>query len=164
MKLLLKFKNNPQSNIAFRAGGFRLHLKSETSGSLPLNEVLPVDGLQEKVDNSIENVAEKQVAVDKWWAGLTPAEQINPVNAAKYEMANRVLVTAGNTLNEIDAALNDEQSATVHYSLNKRPRDMWNFVVGSQYQINKHFMLRAEFGFLGSRRQFIGGLQYHFGL
>ena len=159
-----KFKKNPQSNIAVWAGGFRLHLKSETSGSLPLNEVIPVDGLQEKVDNSIENVAEKQIAVDTWWAGLTSAEQKNPINAAKYETANRVLETAGNTLNNIDGALNDEHTATVQYSLNKRPKDMWNFVVGSQYQINKHYMLRAEFGFLGSRKQFIGGLQYRFGL
>jgi hypothetical protein len=159
-----KFRNNPQSNIAFWAGAFRLHLKSETSGSLPLSEVLPIDGLQAKVDESIENVAEKQIAVDEWWAGLAPVEQANPVNEAKYETANRVLATAGETLNSIDGALNDEESATVQYSLNKRPKDMWNFVLGSQYQINKHFMLRAEAGFLGSRKQFIGGLQYRFGL
>ncbi len=112
-----KFKNNPQSNIAIWVGGFRLHLKSGTSGSLPLSEVLPIEGLQAKVDESIENVAEKQIAVDEWWAGLTPIEQANPVNEAKYETANRALDTAGETLNGIDAALNDEESATVQYSL-----------------------------------------------
>ncbi len=155
---------NPQRNISVWVGGFRLKLKSETSGSLPLNEVIPVDGLQEKVDAGMENVAEKQAGVDSWWEGLTPIEQKNPVNAARYETANRVLETAGNTLNTIDAALNDDQSATVQYSLQKRPKDMWNFVIGSQFQINKHFMLRAELGFLASRTQFIGGLQYRFGL
>ena len=159
-----KFKNNPQSNIAFWAGAFRLHLKSETSGSLPLSEVIPADELQTKVDESMENVAEKQIAVDEWWAGLTPIEQANPVNEAKYETANRALGTAGELLNSIDGALSDEESATVQYSLNKRPKDMWNFVLGTQYQINKHFMVRAEAGFLGSRKQFIGGLQYRFGL
>jgi len=159
-----KFKNNPQSNIAFWAGAFRLHLKSETSGSLPLSEVIPADELQTKVDESMENVAEKQIAVDEWWAGLTPIEQANPVNEAKYETANRALGTAGELLNSIDGALSDEESATVQYSLNKRPKDMWNFVLGTQYQINKHFMVRAEAGFLGSRAQFIGGLQYRFGL
>jgi hypothetical protein len=158
-----KFKK-PERNIAFWAGGFRLHLKSETSGSLPLNEVLPIDDLQTKVDNGIQNVEDKQVAVDTWWEGLTPVEQKNPVNKAKYETANRTLETAGNILNSADAALNDEKSATVQYSLNKRPKDMWNFVLGSQFQINKHFMIRAEYGFLGSRQQFIGGLQYRFGL
>lgn len=159
-----KFKNNPQSNIAVWAGGFRFHLKSATSGSLPLNEVIPVDGLQEKVDEGIENVAEKQVAVDTWWESLTPIEQQNPVNIAKYNTANRTLEAAGNLLNSVDGALNDDQTATVQYSLSKRPKDMWNFVVGSQYQINKHYMIRAEFGFLASRTQFIGGLQYRFGL
>jgi len=155
---------NPQSNIAVWAGGFRLHLRSETAGSLPLNEVIPIDGLQDKVDSGMEKVADAQIAVDAWWEGLTPAEQKNPVNAAKYETANRALETTGNLLNSIDGALSDEQTATVQYSLSKRPKDAWNFVLGSQYQINKHFMLRAEYGFLGSRTQFIGGLQYRFGL
>jgi len=158
-----KFKN-PQRNIAIWVGGFRLKLKSATSGSLPLNEVIPVDGLQDKVDAGMENVAEKQAAVENWWDGLTALEQMNPVNAARYETANRVLDTAGNTLNTIDGALNDDQSASVQYSLQKRPKDMWNFIVGSQFQINKHFMVRAEVGFLASRTQFIGGLQYRFGL
>ena len=158
-----KFKK-PESNIAFWAGGFRLHLKSETSGSLPLNEVIPIDDLQTKVDNGIQNVEDKQVAVDTWWEGLTPVEQKNPLNKAKYETANRTLETAGNILNSADAALNDDKNATVQYSLNKRPKDMWNFVIGSQFQISKHFMIRAEYGFLGSRQQFIGGLQYRFGL
>jgi hypothetical protein len=159
-----KFKNNPQSNIALWVGAFRLHIKAETSGSLALNEVLPIDGLQDKVDAGMDKVAETEIAVDEWWAGLTPVEQANPVNQAKYETANRTLETTGNLLNSIDGALNDDQTATVQYSLNKRPKDAWNFVVGSQYQINKHFMIRAEAGFLGSRAQFIGGLQYRFGL
>jgi hypothetical protein len=109
-------------------------------------------------------VEESQVAVDEWWNGLTSVEQKNPVNAAKYETANRVLETSGNLLNGIDGALNDETEATVQYQLEKKPKDMWNFVVGTQYQINKHFMIRAECGFLGSRTQFISGIQYRFGL
>jgi hypothetical protein len=158
-----KFKK-PDRNIAFWVGGFRLHLSSTTEGSLLLSEVLPVDGLQSKVDNGIAKVADTEIKVDNWWNGLTPQEQKNPVNAAKYETANRVLETTGNLFNSMDAALNDDQKASVQYSLTKRPKDMWNFVLGSQFQINKHFMLRAEYGFLGSRQQFITGLQYRFGL
>ena len=154
----------PESNISVWAGAFRLKLKSETAGSLPLNEVLPVDDLQIKVDNGLARVESGQIAVDEWWSGLTPVEQKNPANKAKYETANRTLDTAGNLFNSMDAALNDGESATVQYSLNKRPKNMWNMVVGTQYQINKHFMLRAEAGFLASRTQFIGGLQYRFGL
>ena len=159
-----KFRKNPQSNITFWVGGFRLHLNSETNGSLPLSDIMPTDDLQQKVDDGMEKVADTQIAVDEWWAGLTPTQQANPVYQARYETANRTLDATGNLLNTIDGALNDDQTATVQYSLNKRLKDMWNFVVGSQYQINKHYMLRAEVGFLGSRTQAIGMLQYRFGL
>lgn len=159
-----KFKKNPQSNVAFWVGGFRLNLQSQTNGSIALGEVIPLDGLQEKVDAGITRVAETQAAVDSWWNGLTPIEQKNPVNAAKYTTANRALEAGGNMLNSMDGALKDENMATVQYNLNKRPKDMWNFIVGGQYQLNKHFMIRVEYGFLASRTQFIGGLQYRFGL
>jgi hypothetical protein len=159
-----KFKNHPQSNLAIWVGGFRLHMKSETSGSLPLSDVIPTDELQVKVDEGLAKVESGQIAVDEWWSGLSSQEQENPANKAKYATANRTLTAAGNLLNTVDGALNDEESASVQYSLNKRPKDMWNFVVGAQYQINKHFMFRAEAGFLGSRQQIITGLQYRFGL
>ena len=46
----------------------------------------------------------------------------------------------------------------------KEIKDMWNMIIGTQFQLNKHWMIRAEYGFLGSRNQLIGGLQYRFGL
>jgi hypothetical protein len=156
----------PESNVAFWVGGFRLKLNTGTTGSIDLKELFDIDtdGLQTKVDNGLQTVADKQVGVDTWWGDLTPLEQKNPGNIAKYETANRALARAGGFLNDMDEALNDEQNASVQYSLDKRPKDMWNFVVGSQYQYNKHWMLRFEYGFLGSRQQIIGGLQYRFGL
>jgi len=158
-----RFKK-PESNAAIWVGGFRVKFSSSTSGSLPLADLVPTDELQDKVDQGIINVGEKQMNVDEWWAGLSQVEQNNPINQAKYETANRTLDLAGNVLNSIDGALNDEQSASVQYSLEKKLKDAWNFIVGAQYQLNKHWMIRAEFGFLGSREQFIGGLQYRFPL
>jgi hypothetical protein len=155
---------NPQRNIAVWAGGFRVHLSAETNGSLLLSEVLPLDDLQVKVDEGMSKVAEASVQVEEWWTGLTPVEQKNPVNGAKYETANRVLQKSGEILNAADGALNDEEQASVQYSLTKYPKDKWNFIIGSQFQLNKHFMLRVEYGFLGSRQQFMTGLQYRFGL
>ena len=154
----------PEQNIAVWAGGFRVHLKSETKGSLALSEVISGDDAQAKVDAGFVKVAEKQTSVDTWWDGLTPAQQANPVNVAKHNTANNALETAGNFLTSIDGALSTAGSSTVQYSLEKAPKDMWNFVVGSQYQFNRHFMLRAEAGFLGSRTQFMTSLQYRFGL
>jgi hypothetical protein len=145
-------------------GAFRVHLKSETAGSLPLDEVISGGDAQAKVDAGFEKVAEKQTAVDDWWNGLSNAEQANPINEAKYNTANQALQTAGNVLTAVDGALSTASSSTVQYSLDKAPKDMWNFLLGAQYQYNKHIMLRAEYGFLGSRKQFMTSLQYRFGL
>jgi hypothetical protein len=156
--------NKPERNIAVWAGAFRVHLKSETAGSLPLNDFIPENGAQEKVDAAFVKVEEKQTAVDSWWNSLTPAQKANPVNIAKHDTANNALEKAGSFLTALDGALSTVGNSTVQYSLEKEPTDKWNFIVGSQYQLNRHFMWRAEVGFLGSRTQFMTSLQYRFGL
>jgi hypothetical protein len=37
--------------------------------------VVPIDGLQEKVDAGFAKVENGQIAVDTWWSELTPVEQ-----------------------------------------------------------------------------------------
>lgn len=155
----------PQRNIAVWVGGFRVHLNSETSGSIALSEVMPPGTLGGKVDEGIEKVGNAQQQVDTWWAGLSQQEQNNPVNKAKYEKANTALDKAGQILAAADNAVSTIESSTVQYSMDKRPKDMWNIVIGSQFQLNKHLMLRLEYGgFVGSRTQVLTGLQYRFGL
>ncbi len=158
-----KFKK-PNSNISIWTGGFRLSLNSGTEGSLNLKDVLPVQDLQPKVDAGLVKVDEAYVQVNTWWDNLTPVEQKNPINIAKYERSSSAIEKAGGFIGSLDEALNDDQYASVQYSLDKRPKNMWNFLIGAQYQYNKHWMLRAEYGFLGTRTQFIAGLQYRFGI
>jgi len=158
-----KFKN-PQRTVALWVGGFRLSLGSATSGSLNLSEVIPADELQGKVDQGVQRVEQAQTQVEHWWNGLTPIEKQNPVNQAKYETANRTITKAGTFLANLDGALSNAETATVQYSLEKSQLKEWNFIVGSQFQLNPSLMLRGEFGFLGARQQFIGGIQYRFGL
>jgi hypothetical protein len=156
--------NKSEQNIAFWVGAFRVHISGDTDGDLALSEVLPLDGIQEKVNNGLSKVDENQIKVDNWWNDLSAAEQKNPSNIAKYNTANRALDKAGSFLTSLNGALSTAESSTVQYSLQKRPKDMWNFIVGSQYQFSKHFMFRAECGFLGSRTQVLGSFQYRFGL
>jgi opacity protein-like surface antigen len=158
------FKIDEDMNLSFWFGGFRLKFTSETSGSINLSELFDTNELQAKVDQGIIRVDEAQTNVDSWWGSLTPIEQQNPVNKAKFETANRTIDAAGNLLTSVDGALSNSQNATIQYSLDKRVKDMWNMVIGTQFQLNKHWMIRAEYGFLGSRNQFLGGLQYRFGL
>jgi hypothetical protein len=67
--------DDPQMSFSVWVGGFRLNLGSETSGSLNLAKVLPIDGLQGKVDQGMANVAATKQKVDNWWNGLTQREQ-----------------------------------------------------------------------------------------
>src|SRR6187399_1107753 len=161
------FKLNPikpEQTIAIWAGGFRVHISSGTDGSLALSEVLPPAQLGSKAAEGIAKVGNAQQQVDAWWASLTPPQQQNPVNEAKYNAANRALATAGEILAAADNAISTITTSTVQYSMDKRPKDPWNFIIGSQFQLNKHWMLRGEVGFLGSRSQIIAGVQYRFGL
>ena len=153
----------PEQTVAVWVGGFRVKLKSGTNGSISLSEVLPAD-FGSKVDQGIQKVANAQQQVDAWWAGLSSAQQQNPVNEAKYNAANRALTRAGEILSSADNAINTIGTSTVQYSMDKRLKDAWNFIVGGQFQLNKHLMLRGEYGFLGSRTQVIVGVQYRFGL
>ena len=154
---------NPESSIAVWVGGFRVNLRSETKGGITLSEVLPFDGqINDKIDAGFEKLDEKQQELDTWWDGLTPAQK--RLNQIKYDAANGVLGKANELLFRVSDAAQTAENSTIKYSLDKRLRNRWNFLVGSQFQINKHWMIRAEYGFLGTRNQFISGLQYRFGL
>jgi len=155
----------PEQNIAVWVGGFRVQFASATKGSIALSDLGTVEGnAGAKIDAGQQKVTETQSQVDDWWGSLSNAQQSNPVNKAKYETANRALGAAGNFLTAAEGALSTVENSTVQYSLDKRVQDKWNFIIGSQFQLNKHWMIRAEYGFLGSRQQFLTGLQYRFGL
>ena len=154
----------PQSNIALWVGGFRLKLNSATNGTLPLADLYDPEVLNEKIQSGYQKVNELDNHVNTWWDNLSAKDQLNPINAKKYETAKSAIAKSSEFLVAAEGAASTVEKSTVTYSLDKRPKDMWNFVVGSQYQINKHLMFRVEYGFLGSRQQFLGGIQYRFGL
>jgi hypothetical protein len=158
------FKLKKEKSVALWAGGFRIKINSGTEGSLAIDELFDLSQLETRINTGIEKVGDLQQQVDTWWSDLSTLEQQNPVNKAKYETALRTLESAGNFLSSAESAVATAGTSTVQYSLDKRQKNMWNFIVGSQFQLNKHWMVRAEFGFLGAREQFIGGLQYRFGL
>jgi len=155
---------HPDENINVWVGGFRLKINTGTSGSIPLADALPIDQWQGSVDQGLARGEQLNAEIDAWWNGLTPEQQANPVNRAKYDAAKAALSRAASFFTGADAALGNAASSTVEYSLDKAPADKWNFLVGGQYQINKSWMFRAEVGFLSSRKQVIAGAQYRFGL
>jgi hypothetical protein len=160
----ITWAKHPERSWAIWTGGFRVKINSGTSGSISTSELFPVEEWGSKIETGYTKVGESQQKVDAWWEGLSPADQRNPVNLAKYNTANAALATAGNILNAASQAVTNAGNSSIQYSLEKQQKDKWNFLIGTQFQLNRSWMIRAEYGFLGSRTQFIGGLQYRFNL
>lgn len=159
----IPFKKQDMS-LALWAGGFRVKLNTGTSGSLNISDLFPIEEWNKKIDTGFQKLSQSQQSVENWWNNLSPTEQKNPANIIKHETANALLDKAGSVLAAASQAVTNTGNSTVQYSLDKKPKNLWNFIVGSQFQINRSLMIRAEFGFLGTRTQFIGGLQYRFNL
>jgi len=155
---------NPDENLNIWVGGFRVALNTGTSGSIPLSDALPIDEWQNSVDQGLARVAQLNAEIEAWWNSLTPPQQAQPGNIARYQAAKAALARAGAFLESAGQAVDHAASSTVEYSLSKRQKDPWNFTVGGQYELNKIWMVRAELGFLGSRSHVIAGVQYRFGL
>ena len=97
--------------------------------------------LEEALDPNGEN----QQKVDDWYDGLT--------NAEKRLYGDRVY-----------EAFNNFFDSTVYYRFNKRLEENYNFLIGGQYQFNRTWQLRGEYGVLGTKQQLLLSLNYSFGL
>jgi hypothetical protein len=53
----------------------------------------------------------------------------------------------------------DPSQVKINYSINKKPAEPWNFLVGSRFEFNKTWEVRAEAGFIG-REQILVSLAY----
>jgi len=155
---------DPDKNVNFWVGGFRLTLNTGTSGSIPLGDALPISQWQSSVNAAMQDVATRNAELDAWWNSLTPAQQANPVNRARYDSGKALLQRTADFLNSANAAISNAANSTVEYSLDKRPKDMWNWTAGGQFQLSRSWMFRLELGGLSSRTHVIAGAQYRFGL
>jgi hypothetical protein len=129
-----------ESNLGFWLGAMQVNMGNTTTGSIKLNEVLPPE-TAEKLDEIVENYY-------TWYNSIDPNKQ---------EIADKTITPIVENL----AQANGE--GTVKYSINKIPAQKWNMLVGAQYQINKHFQVRAEAGFIG-RESFLISYNYRFGI
>ena len=154
----------PDENVNLWAGGFRLAINTGTTGSIPLSDALPIDQWQSSVSQAQAEVARRSAEIDAWWNSLSPPQQADPINSAKYLASKAALDRAAGFLDSAEEAVSHAASSTVEYSIDKHPADMWNFILGGQYQFNKSWMFRFEVGFLTSRTHIISGVQYRFGL
>ena len=93
----------PEQNLSVWAGGFRIALNSDDSGSLRLDDVFEFNGeFEQKIDNGLMRVEQKQIEVEEWWQSLTPPPPA--LNRPRYTALNRVLGAANNFLEQLNQA------------------------------------------------------------
>lgn len=136
------FKQNPKRNIAVWVGGMRAKMGTETSGAIALKDVFPGG----KKDQLVADY-------DAWRA--SPA--YDDLTLKQKGIVNTVLdpfVTA------IDENVNGE--GIVRYAMDKQTKQLWNGIVGAQFQLNKRWQFRTEGGVLGNRKSFLISANYRF--
>jgi hypothetical protein len=134
------FRNKPERNIAIWAGGMRVRMSSNTLGAITMADAIP----QETWDRVDEIVVNYNI----WYDGLDPVQKAIVDNTAFPDF--------------IEALDQGDGDAVVSYSMDKRPEQEWNLLVGAQFQINKRFMIRSEGGIIGDRKSFLASFNYRF--
>jgi hypothetical protein len=127
------FKNNPDSNIAVWIGGMRVKMGSETNGEIRLGDAIP-------------NMNEKGNEIIDFYNNLPPKDKIKPKYLVLKAIGERMAASDGD--------------AIIRYGMDKQVKEMWNGLLGAQYQINKHWQIRTEGGVIGDRKSFLFSVNY----
>lgn len=139
------FKNRPDRNIAIWVGAMRASMSSKTSGAVGLGSALPS-----------ETWARRDEIVENYWAWYGELNPINPIDKKKIDVADEILTPI---VDRLDAA---DGNSVILYGMDKQVKEMWNGLIGMQFQLNKKWMVRSEAGLIGDRKSFLLSVNYRF--
>ena len=134
------FNQHPDRNIAIWAGGMRIKMESSTVGQIRLGDALPPE-VWERRDEFVQRYEE-------WYNSLSDRVQERVDQTPLPDIVDR-----------IDQADGD---AIVRYGMDKQVKEMWNGVFGAQFQYNKRWMFRTEWGLIGDRKSALASVNYRF--
>ena len=134
------FKRDPDRNIAIWAGGMRVRMESNTTGQIKLIDALPPEAWERRDEIVTE--------YNDWYAAQGPAKQ-----------AAIDLTPLPDIIDRLEQADGD---AIIKYGMDKQVVQEWNAVFGAQFQLNKRWMLRTEWGLIGDRKSALASINYRF--
>ena len=134
------FKRDPDRNIAIWAGAMRVRMESNTTGQIKLIDALPPEAWERRDEIVTE--------YNDWYAGLGPVEQ-----------AAVDLTPLPDIIDRLEQADGD---AIIKYGMDKQVVQEWNAIFGAQFQLNKRWMLRTEWGLIGDRKSALASINYRF--
>ena len=134
------FDQHPERNIAIWGGAMRVRMSSETVGQIALIDAIPAE-TWDKRDQIVSDY-------NDWYGGLGPIEKAAVDKTAIPGIIERLDATDG--------------SAIIKYGMDKQVLQEWNGIFGAQFQYNKRWMLRTEWGLIGDRKSGLISLNYRF--
>ena len=134
------FKSRPDRNIAIWAGGMRLHMATETTGAIKMIDAL-----------SPETWDRRDEIVANYWDWYD-----NEATGPEKIVADKILTPI---VDRLEAADGD---AVVRYGMDKQTKQLWNGIIGAQFQLNKRWMFRTEAGIIGDRKSALLSVNYRF--
>lgn len=134
------FNNHPDRNVAIWGGGMRAKMESNTVGQIALIDALPPE-VWDKRDEVVQEY-------NDWYNGLPPRVQGKVDESPLPEIIDRIEQADGSTI--------------IRYGMDKQVKEMWNGVFGAQFQLNKRWMFRTEWGVIGDRKSALASINYRF--
>lgn len=119
--------NNNGMKFAIWAGMMNADIATKTDGSILLGEALPPEMLA-SLDSAYANYKESE-----WYAQL-PKWQQGAVDQV---------------VSQLDSTKSDRRNTPVNYNIDKALAQPTNLLVGAQWEINKAWAIRTEFGLVG---------------
>ncbi len=135
---MFRFKKIPYRNIVVLVGGQYLGINKSSGGNLDLGKVTGITN-EDKLRASDQ--------LDAWYDELSNKQQeiVEPLYTG------------------LSTWLNNGKTTNLYYTFDKKLYYPWSMSVGVNYQHNKRYQLTGIYSFLGSRKQFVIGLNYRFG-
>lgn len=118
----------------------RARMGSSTVGQIELIDALPPE-VWERRDEFVARY-------DKWYDGLLPRLQEKVDDSPIPDIVNRVEQADGD--------------AIIRYGMDKQVKQEWNGIFGAQFQLNKRWMFRTEWGLIGDRKSALVSVNYRF--
>ncbi|TRX63295.1 hypothetical protein [Carboxylicivirga sp. M1479] len=97
--------------------------------------------------------AVNQTALQEQWQELTTSNDWNQFSAGEQE-----------TIEALYNKARGIEDTVIKYQFNKSLEYKWNMLLGGNFQLNRHFQFRTEYGFLKSKKTLMFSANYRFGL
>jgi hypothetical protein len=134
------FNQHPDRNFAIWAGGMRARMGSSTVGQIKMIDALPPE-VWDRRDQIVNDY-------DNWYNSLGSLGQAAVDQTPLPDIVDRIEQADGD--------------AIVRYGMDKQVKAEWNGIFGVQFQLNKRWMFRSEWGLIGDRKSALASVNYRF--